>query len=348
MLDLKALALLPEDELTRVDIAVVNLSCAAGLPGGPTKAEAAECLKRLDEYATVARRYTEHCFPHFTRNPSDYRNSEGYFRTLCMVTVLWQRFGVVYNLAKLPLEVPLDTEDVFIHGAALGKGGTCASLPVFYAAVGRRLGYPIKLVATRSRECGHLFARWDDPKGERFNIEVCYDGMFSHPDDYYRTGHFHLSPKAEQNGGLLKSWTPRQELAGSLLGRANMWERHGFSRKRIDSMAWAAALAPETYFYPHWLNKAIQDWKNEMKPRTPTGFPPLSIHVAERRYPETLPLDYEKEIYGLEATENILNTPELDERWWRPMREGRYVPRPPRLAVVEFPRTQGCNISFRF
>jgi hypothetical protein len=348
MQDWKSLALLPEAGLASRDIAIVNLACASGLPGGPTEAEGAECLKRLDEAAAVVRRYTEHCFPHFTRQPDEYRNSEGYFRVLCMVTVLWHRFGVVYNKAKIPLGVPLDAEDVFIHGAVLGKGGTCASLPIVYAAVGRRLCYPIKLVATRSKECGHLFARWDDPDGERFNIEVSYDGMFSHPDDYYRTGHFQLSPKAEENGAFLKSWTPVQELAGFLLGRANVWERHGRTRKQVDCLAWASAIAPRTYFYPNWLCKALDGWKDEMRPKAPAGFPPLSVRVEERRYPDSLPLEIQHEIYGLEATENILNTPELEERWWKPLREGRYVPHPPRLAVVEFPRTQGCNISFRF
>ena len=92
----------------------------------------------------------------------------------------------------------------------------------------------------------------------------------------------------------------------------------------------------------------MHDWDDQLKPKKPAAFPPLWIHFDERRYPEALPLDYEKSLFGLEATENLLNTPEFEERWWRPMREGYHVSNPPKLAVVEYPRTQGCNISFRF
>jgi hypothetical protein len=43
---------------------------------------------------------------------------------------------------------------------------------VLYVAIGRRLGYPLKLV-----ECkGHLFVRWEDAK-ERFNIEGTSRGL---------------------------------------------------------------------------------------------------------------------------------------------------------------------------
>jgi hypothetical protein len=54
---------------------------------------------------------------------------------------------------------------------------------VVYAAVGRRLGYPIRLVRTKL----HLFNRWDDETtGERFNIDgSAYRGVNSHPDEHY-------------------------------------------------------------------------------------------------------------------------------------------------------------------
>lgn len=43
---------------------------------------------------------------------------------------------------------------------------------MLYVAIGRRLGYPLKLV-----ECkGHLFVRWEDAK-ERFNIEGTSRGL---------------------------------------------------------------------------------------------------------------------------------------------------------------------------
>ena len=94
-----------------------------------------------------------------------------------------------------------------------------------YAAVGRRLGYPIKLVATRGKTSGHLFARWDDPKtGERFNIEASGPGLTTPGDDYFRTRMYDCGPEVEAEGCYLQSKTPRMELAGFLQGRAWCWE----------------------------------------------------------------------------------------------------------------------------
>lgn len=62
----------------------------------------------------------------------------------------------------------------------LGGRGTCSSLPPLYVAIGRRLGYPLKLV----KSFAHLFARWDNGAGERFNIECTARQFVSHPDEY--------------------------------------------------------------------------------------------------------------------------------------------------------------------
>ena len=49
--------------------------------------------------------------------------------------------------------------------------------------VGRRLGYPLKLVVTKA----HVFVRWDDGR-ERFNIETAGNGgTGSYSDEYYRS-----------------------------------------------------------------------------------------------------------------------------------------------------------------
>lgn len=59
-----------------------------------------------------------------------------------------------------------DSSKVFLHGLLGSKRqGTCSSMPVLYSAVGRRLGYPLKLVTIK----GHLFVRWEGA-GERLNV----------------------------------------------------------------------------------------------------------------------------------------------------------------------------------
>ena len=89
--------------------------------------------------------------------------------------------------------------------------------PYYYAAIGRRLGYPIKLVKTRE----HIFCRWDDPNGERFNIEASGPGFYSHPDNYYRVWPKPVSEEWIQMGGLLRSLSTREELS-VLLGNRGL------------------------------------------------------------------------------------------------------------------------------
>jgi regulator of sirC expression with transglutaminase-like and TPR domain len=137
---------------------------------------------------------------------------------LCLVTVLQQDFGVSYspNRAK-PSEGTIepnetffaDSRDIFLHGL-LGprRTGTCASLPVLYVAVGRRLGYPLKLVAAKN----HLFVRWENER-ERLNIEATTQGLTTFDDEYYRGWPFPMTPEEERTERYLTSLSPAEELS---------------------------------------------------------------------------------------------------------------------------------------
>ena len=82
--------------------------------------------------------------------------------------------------AEFPLQ---DVQDLFLHGLVNGTGGTCVSMPVLYVAVGRRLGYPLKLVTTAE----HTFLRWENAdSGERFNIEGTCRGYGRETDEHFR------------------------------------------------------------------------------------------------------------------------------------------------------------------
>src|SRR5262249_36928410 len=143
--------------------------------------------------------------------------SEGFFRMLMMSVVLAEDFKVHYTeerkadpgKARLNDSFFANPEDVFLCGL-LGaeRKGTCSSLPVLYVAVGRELGYPLKLVATK----GHLFVRWEGA-GERFNIEATSRGLNRFDDEYYRHWPFEIAPAEEAAEGYLKSLTPSGEMA---------------------------------------------------------------------------------------------------------------------------------------
>ncbi|MCI0455604.1 MAG: hypothetical protein L0Z62_01325 [Gemmataceae bacterium] len=335
-----------DDELSRLDIAEVNLACAAGLPD----AEGIDpelCQFRLDYWARQVRQETDFTLPRFRRKRYDYRNSEGYFRILVMVTVLQRDCGVRYNPTKTDADAPFTTEDIFVHGITQGWGGTCASLPVVYIAVGRRLGYPLKLVLARTKNCGHLFVRWDDPARERFNIEATSLGLHSDPDDYYRSGVYQVSAAEERACCLLQSLTPRQELAAFLAERGHRWGDFKRYRRAVEGFAWASALHPQNQAYQNTLHQYLDDWTAALGRLRPPRFPRFSIAWPPRRYPDTLPEVLEKGIIGLEVAENLLNDQEHERNWWGPLRRGECVANAPEVALVEC-HTAGMRVRFEF
>jgi hypothetical protein len=339
---------LSDEQLGAIDIALVNLACAIDLPG-PIEPDVDLCLLRLDEWAQLAKEETERGLERFRQKPEAYQHSEAYFRVLSMVTTLWKQCGVRYNEAKVPEHVPLDTEDSFLHGVIQGQGGTCASLPVAYAAVGRRLGYPIKLVTTRTATYGHLFCRWE-AQGERFNIDVNQTGLSCDPDEHYRTGLFALTPEGERFGYFLRSQSPREELAGFLAQRAFRWKELGRYRQAANGFAWALALQPGNGLYhDNAVHVCKERWGPSLLALEPPGFPHLEFVYPLRRFPPPFPEQLERAILGLEGWENLLKDPEHERQLWGPMRRGvRPLARPPAKASILFRPDGCCNINFYY
>ena len=130
--------------------------------------------------------------------------------------------------------------DVFLPGL-LGpkRQGTCSSLPVLHVAVGRRIGYPLKLVTTK----GHLFVRWEN-EHERFNVEATGHGLNRFDDDYYRHWPFSITEEEVQAEGHLKSLTAAGELAVFLSIRGMCLREAGRRIEAVESFAAASRLAP--------------------------------------------------------------------------------------------------------
>ena len=187
---LSELLVLSSVELEKCDIGLMNLLCAQGLHGAENL-NLADACEKLDGIAHSVEFETKRHFYRFGDKPSDYNNSEGFFRMLVLSTVLQEDFGIHYNPDRITEPGVFagnqtffsDSADVFIHGL-IGerRSGTCSSMPVFYVAIGRRLGYPLKLVSCKN----HLFVRWEDER-QRFNIEATGVGFNSFDDEYYKT-----------------------------------------------------------------------------------------------------------------------------------------------------------------
>jgi hypothetical protein len=218
---LAELLALPPDQLERVDIGLMNLLCATGLPGAEGL-DIPAALAKLDGWALQVKYETDRHMYRLTdpRYADHYRRSETYFRASWLLQTLQEECGVKYNHDRIFSPDFKDSRDQFIHGLMdPEQGGTCASMPVLYTAVGRRLGYPIKLVQAR----GHLFCRWDDGKGGTLNIEGSGEGFSAYPDDFYHKWPYPLSEADLASREYLVSLTPAEELAVFMAARGHCY-----------------------------------------------------------------------------------------------------------------------------
>jgi len=223
---LKELLALPPAQLDRCDIGLMNLLCAEGLPGAENL-NVDECLKQLNDWAQQVKFETQRHEYRFNEHPEQFRNSLGYYRMMMLGTVLVQDLGIQYNpelaLPQLDGKIPTlgqtaNSKDVFIHGLLAGNHfGTCASMPVLVATIGRRLGYPVDLAGAKY----HLYVRYEDYNGKHFNVEPTVTEAFLTPaDEDYKSGQFKTTDEELKGGGLLRPLSNREVLSYFLNTRA--------------------------------------------------------------------------------------------------------------------------------
>jgi len=308
---------LADDALAHHDIAAVNLLTALELPG-MAGIENERCRAVVDSWAQHVGNETDRSTAQFQREPRQFENSWAYFRVLVLATVLQQDCGVRYDPDLVDRADFFDNpENLFVHGVLAGKGGTCSSLPPLYVAVGRRLGYPLKLVQTNS----HLFARWDDAEtGERFNIECTSHGLNCHSDDYYRNWPRSTTATEIEHNGWLVSLTPREELGSFLANRGHCWLANERFREACDAYAHAHLLAPRQAGHAYCLYAALDQWDKRLEQAAPPGFPRLTVHLPRRRFP-SVPRALEAAMVTLEVMEDLLENPVHCRDWWEPLRQ---------------------------
>jgi len=248
--DLGHLVMLLPGQLEGMDLAVMNLECAEGLPGNENLNIPA-ALDELDAWAEHVREETERNLHRFREHPEESYNSESYWRAAMMITVLQQDYGVHYNLERMRDLSMTHGEDVFITGL-LGplREGTCSSMPVLYVVIGRRLGYPLHLVCAN----GHYFARWETKDGKvRFNMEATAKGLTCESDDYYKGWPYPLSKDELDSGVYLRSLTSAEELAECLEMRG--WVLDALQRMPEAEVCYAEAhaLMPNNPVHRGWL-----------------------------------------------------------------------------------------------
>jgi hypothetical protein len=262
---IELLALQPE-AIAQVDIARMNLLCAEGLPG-VDRLDMAASLAVVEQMAARVQMETARHRYRFQQKPAEFEHSEGYFRMMMLMVVLAEDFKVHYAPDKMISAAQARSGDGFFANAAdvflpgltgISRRGTCSSLPVLYVAVGRRLGYPLKLVTTR----GHLFVRWEDER-ERFNFEAAGNGANRFSDDYYRTWPLAVSEAEIQADGHLRSLDPVEELGVFLSIRGMCLAEVGRFGEAAGAFGHAAQLVPGCCSYARLHDEmAIEGWKS--------------------------------------------------------------------------------------
>ena len=245
------------DKISNYDIAEMNLISAYALPG-TDDLDVLRALQTLDEWATHIRKKTARALPLYHAHRDRFA-SRAQFNLAVLIEALTRDFGIRYNpeFVGEPMERPpplIDPADTFIHGI-LGprRMGTCASLPVVIVALGRRLGYPLKLALAPQ----HAFCRWDSAR-ERFNIEFNEAGLNSHPDEHYREWPFKWPPQLHERERarpyFLVSMTSQQELATFAFNRAVSLDLVGTNRRKeaLATMQVAQRLWP-AHVHAVWL-----------------------------------------------------------------------------------------------
>jgi hypothetical protein len=329
------------------DTATLNLDCARDLRRGEA-IDIPSCLRKLDGWAALVGSETERLSYLFRRNPAAYDHSEARFRILTLMTVLQRDLGVRYRqeLMELPDQEFFENPDhLFIHAVIQGKGGSCSSLPPAYAAVGRRLGYPLRLVKTAE----HVFARWDDPGGERFNIECTSLGFVSHPDDYYRHWPKELTPEQERSCSALRSLTCVQEIALYFCTRGHCLAENFRYRDAVQAYARAADMDPDDASYRSDLLSFMDRWDRSLRFQLFVGFPPMRLFPPPRRYPR-IPEKVEQAIHGMYAQDMLLGDPTWNNHWWSHKRFDRNANPAgfPAFIVFRYPDRVGEEIQIEF
>jgi hypothetical protein len=229
------------------DIAAINLACAQGLPGAEAF-DGPRMLAALDAMAVWVKQKTARSWHLFDQNPAQFDGSKNIFRVMFMLHHLQQQFRVHYNPALIARDSefdPLSIRDNFIYGIlSEERMGTCATLPVFAIALGRRIGYPLKLVNVPD----HLLFRWEDGQ-ERFNVDYNGEGGAIHPDEYYYTWPTPWDQNTYSLNQELAHWltsqTARQEVAIFLGFRCLALEKLGRFEEYIACMDAAARFDPD-------------------------------------------------------------------------------------------------------
>jgi hypothetical protein len=273
---------LPRGELERLDVALLNMLCAQALPGAE-RLDVDGCLCTLDTWANAVRRYVDDGYRQFRRSPADYFHDLGFFCFLSMVTLLKhpRGIGVRYQPTAIGSDDFSDSRDDFLHGLLTRKLGTCASLPVLFVAIGRRLGWPMHLAVAKR----HVLCQWVAADGTRRNLEgSCPGGGDMYPDEHYHRWPAPLTRDELASGRYLRPLTAAESLALFLETRGHCLVDNRRFKEAREAYAMAHRVAPQWSQYDGHLHSLALHEAQQRRGRGRSGLPNQRISVPDSSF----------------------------------------------------------------
>jgi len=284
-----------DEQLAQEDIGLVNLLCAVGLPSADPL-NIPFHLAQLDRLAEYAREEVVKGYPRYVANPNPTKGSESVYKLWAVMHAIRCKVGIEAKFKRAtteevshrefidtsmkptggPYKNRVNSQVGFIHGLLSPRClGSCASNPVLFAAICRRLGYPAKLVLTVQ----HIFNRWVDD-AEQFNMDGSMSRIGGDADHHYINRYRRWTEWELKSTALHRPLAPREELAAFMFNRSICESANLQFEAAMNSCKVAAWLQPDQFAYVN-EQSIIELNQSGRRERERVAFNPL-----QGQYPE--------------------------------------------------------------
>jgi hypothetical protein len=156
-----------------------------------------------------------------------------------MVQFVQEAVRVHYNTTFAEGEYnAFDSRNLFLTGVLTGFGGTCVSLPVLYAALAQRIGYPVELAHTWE----HYYCVWNSQNG--FCFEAAGRGFDKRTHEYYRHFRRIVTEEDESTFGFLRPLSRKELFACFAKERSHCLQEQFRFDEALEADYLAKTIAP--------------------------------------------------------------------------------------------------------
>jgi formylglycine-generating enzyme required for sulfatase activity/regulator of sirC expression with transglutaminase-like and TPR domain len=153
-------------------------------------------------------------------------------------TVIHNEGGYGYTEEVDERGVPVNPEELFLHGLLNTRKGYCMNLSLLYLILGQKLGLPLHGVALPN----HFFVRYE-VEGARINIETTEQGA-SYPDSFYqqRFG----TPGKNQKSYFMKNLDGRQTLGAYFSNVGMVYYQNQKPERAVFYLGLSTSINPQS------------------------------------------------------------------------------------------------------